>query len=227
MSELHNIFTKSKTRKDQKQIAKPKIIIDHREKNSLVASELIHLGCKINFTHLKVGDYITNKVLIERKTISDFLNSMINKRLTKQLQNMTQSKNPLLIIEGIEEQDVYTLSHIHENAIRGFILSIILKFHIPVIFTKNYEDTAKFILVIAKKSQSNESGINDKPKARNQKEQLQYIIEGFPGIGPKTARKLLTEFKTINRIINAPKNKLNQLIGKKSEIFKITKQEYS
>ena len=227
MQEIHNIFAKPEPRKNQKQIEKPKIVIDYREKNSLVASELIHLGCKIEFKQLKIGDYITNNVVIERKTISDFLTSIINKRLIRQLQNMNQLKNKLLIIEGTDEQKLYhSESAIHENAIRGFLLSVILKYKIPIIFTKDYEDTAKFIIVIAKKSKPTEQGINDKPKARDVKEQLQYIIEGFPGIGPKTARKLLKEFKTIKEIIDTPLENLKKSIGKKAEVFKIIDREY-
>jgi len=70
MKPLHNIFSKRKTKKE---IKKPKIIIDYREKNSLVASELIKLGLEIEFKELKVADYIVKGVAIERKTISDFI----------------------------------------------------------------------------------------------------------------------------------------------------------
>ena len=120
---FQNIFSK-KTEKEI-QIIKPKIIVDTREKNSLVASELVHLGCEVEFQQLHIGDYLVKNVIIERKTISDFLGSMLNKRLTKQLQNMQPLKHKLLIIEGIDEYELYHQdSTIHENAIRGFLLSI-------------------------------------------------------------------------------------------------------
>lgn len=225
---FENIFSKSKQKIITENQIKPKVVIDIREKNSLVASELIHLGCETSFKQLGIGDYIIKDVIIERKTVSDFLGSMINKRLIRQIQNLQQYKNKLLIIEGTDEQELYhTESTIHENAIRGFLLSISLVHKIPIIFTKDYEDTAKFLHVLARKpARERELGINDKPKPRNKKEQLQYILEGFPGIGPKTAKKLLKEFKTLKNIINTPIEQLQKLIGKKSEIFKIIDDEF-
>ena len=49
-----------------------KIIVDNRERNSLVPSELIKMEIPIEFQQLKVADYIINNTAIERKTISDF-----------------------------------------------------------------------------------------------------------------------------------------------------------
>ena len=71
---------------------------------------------------------------------------MINRRLPKQLKELGQYKERLLIVEGIDEQELYTDSEdrigMHPNSIRGFLLSILLKYKVPIIFTKNYEDTA-------------------------------------------------------------------------------------
>tara|TARA_Y100000310_G_scaffold316984_1_gene369355 strand:+ start:1333 stop:2022 length:690 start_codon:yes stop_codon:yes gene_type:complete len=225
--QLLDIFSRRKLK--IKKESSQKIIIDYREKNSLVISELSKLGFEIEIKELKVADYILGDVAIERKTVLDFISSMKNKRLINQLEGLQQYKNKLLIIEGLDEQELYTDSEnrigIHPNAIRGFLLSILLKYQIPIIFTKNYEDTAKFILVLSKK-ESKEMSLNVTRKSFNKKEQMQFIIEGFPGIGPKTAKKLLKEFKTIKNIINASQEKLQKTIGKKSEIFKINEEKY-
>src|SRR3990167_10158373 len=87
---------------------KIKIIVDYREKNSLVASYLINLGFDVEFKELKIGDYVVKDTIIERKTISDFISSMINGRLLKQLEELKQFENKLLIIEGLSKQEIYT-----------------------------------------------------------------------------------------------------------------------
>jgi Fanconi anemia group M protein len=207
---------------------KPKIIADRREKNSLVISELVALGCEVELKHLKVADFLIKGIAIERKTVSDFINSMINKRLIRQLEEIKQYPRSLLIIEGIDEQELYSdepHSSVNGNAIRGFLLSIVLKFQIPIIFTKNYEDTAKFLNLMARK-QKREISIRATKKARTKKEQLQFILEGFPGIGPKTAKKLLKKYKTLKAIINTPLSQLQEDIGKKADIFKILNDAY-
>jgi len=232
MKEILDIFSESKINVNKKKI---KIITDYREKNSLVASELVHLGLEVEFRELKVADYLVNNIAIERKTVQDFISSMINKRISRQLQELQQYQERLLIIEGIEEHELYTddakeneearRRGVHANAIRGFLLSITLNHKIPVIFTKNYEDTAKFIWILSRKKEK-ESSLNATKKSLNKKERMQFILEGFPGIGPKTAKKVLEKFKTLKNIVNAPLEELREAIGKKAEVFKLIEEEY-
>lgn len=225
---LFKIFSKTKKKKIQKPV---KIIIDHREKNSLVISELEELNFDLEFKQLKVADFLVKNVAIERKTVNDFIASMKNRRLIKQLEEIQQYENRLLIVEGIDEQELYTDSEdwvgMHPNAIRGFLLSIVLKYKVPIIFSKNYEDTAKFISLIARKKTDAEISLNVNKKTLNEKERLQFILEGFPGIGPKTSKKLLQKFKTIKSLVNASEEELKEVLGKKAEIvFKIINKKY-
>jgi len=228
---LYDIFQKTKDEEQEKE--KPIIIADNREKNSLVISELIHLGIHVNFQHLQVADFLVKDIAIERKTISDFLSSMLNKRLPEQLINLKQYEKKFLIIEGIDEKNLYDdqkfnkeKEGINPNAVRGFLLDIILKYQVPVIFTKNYEDTARFLLVLAKKPEKTSESLRIKRKTKSKKEQLQFILEGFPGIGAENAKKLLRHFKTIKSIINASQEELAEIIGKKAEIFKLIDEEF-
>jgi Fanconi anemia group M protein len=226
MKPMFDIFSKPKQR-EIKEKPKQKIFVDYREKNSMVASELIHLGFEVEFLELKVGDYLINNIAIERKTVSDFISSMINRHLAKQLEELQQYENKLLLIEGLEEHELYSDNSegMNANAVRGFLLSILLKHKIPIIFTKNAEDTAKFIDVLARKKET-ESPLNATKKSFNKKEQMQFILEGFPSIGPKTAKKLLEELNSLEKIFTASSEELEKLIGKKSQVFKIIKEKY-
>lgn len=221
---FNDIFSTKKTKIKEK--IKQKIIIDYREKNSLVPAQLKKLGFEIDFQELKIGDYIVKDYIIERKTISDFRQSMVNRHLHRQIEEMQQYENKLLIIEGIEYEEIYPEnSTINSNALRGFLLSITMKYKIPTIFTKNPEDTAKFISVLSRKKQT-EVPLNAKKKTFNKKEQMQFILESFPGIGPKNARKLLEKFSTLQNIFLAPQEELQKVIGKKAEIFMLLENKY-
>jgi len=223
MKEIFSIFSKTKKNKEIKIIEKPKIIADYREKNSLVISELVHLGLEVEFQALKVADFIIKDVAIERKTINDFINSVINKRLFNQLEEIKQYPKHFLIIEGIEQQELYNDNPegINGNAIRGVLLTIILKYQVPIIFTKDEKDTALFINVLARKQTKKHISLNAKKKFLDAQEQKQFILEGFPGIGPATAKTLLKEFGSIKNIINQPIENLQKIIGKKADIFKL------
>lgn len=203
-------------------IERAKVIADYREKNSLVIAELISLGIEVIFENLEIGDFIVNENVIERKTVSDFISSMINKRLISQLENLWKYENRLLIIEGIDEKNLYDdkSESVNANAIRGFLLSIVLKFKVPIIFTKNSEDTAKFLSVLARKKER-EMGIREGRKTLSLDEQKQYILEGFSGVGPKTAKKLLEKYGTLRKIFNTPLDELKKEVGKKADSFNI------
>jgi Fanconi anemia group M protein len=218
-----DIFSKEKIKREEK----PKILIDYREKNCLVPFELKNRNLNTEFCELKVGDYLINNLIIERKTVNDFISSMINKRILRQIEDLNQYEDKLLIIEGIEERELYNEDNksINSNAIRGFLLSILLNYKIPILFTKNSEDTARFIEVLTKRKKT-EHSLNFKRKGLTKEEQIEFILESFPGIGPKTAKKLLQEFKSLNNIFNASQEELTKRIGKKAEIFGLVNKEY-
>jgi ERCC4-type nuclease len=219
---FHNIFS----RKKASEKPQPKITIDHREKNSLVVSELKKLGFQIEFKLLPVADYLINSIAIERKTLSDFKSSIINKRLPQQLLELKQYPQHFLILEGLDTEDPYSGS-LHENAFRGFLLSTITEFQTPLIFTLNEKDTAKYLYVLAKKPSKQEHTIRVSKIYLTTKEQLQFILEGFPNIGPVAAKKLLKKFKTLNTLFSSSLEDLQEILGKKAEnFFKLLHKKY-
>ncbi|MEM2956173.1 MAG: ERCC4 domain-containing protein [Candidatus Pacearchaeota archaeon] len=205
-----------------------KIIADIREKNSLVIAELKNLGVEVELKHLTLADYlISNEIAVERKTINDFISSMINKRLPKQLYDLKNNfKIPLLIIEKEDYHSLYKPSlhsRIHENAVRGMLLSIATEFQIPFIFTEGYEDTANYLMLLAKKQLKRRKDISliVKRKVYSIKEQQQMIVESFPGIGPSLAKEMLRHFKSIKNISNASLEELEKVpkLGKKKALI--------
>jgi Fanconi anemia group M protein len=219
---IHNIFQKTEQKKD-KQEFKEKIIIDYREKNSFVPSELVKIGFEVEFKELKIGDYIIKDIIIERKTTQDFISSMISKRLFSQIEELKQIEKKLLIIEGNFEE---TNMKVNFSAIKGLLLSISIKHKIPLIFSKDAEETAEYLKILSKK-QEKEISLNVTKKNLTKQEELQFILESFPKIGPKTAKKLLEIFGSIEKIINAKEDELKKVLGSKTNLFlEIVKRKY-
>lgn len=205
---------------------KTMIIVDNREKNSLLVSELVEKKQDIKMEHLGIGDYIIGDIAIERKTLNDFISSMISKRLITQIQNLKQFPQQLLILEGEEKREV----HVHPNAIRGMLLSIMLDFKIPVIFSRNYKETAEFLILLDKRQNKspNEISLVAKRIGHTLFEQQQIVLESFPGIGPVTAKLILKKFKTIKKAINAEREDLENCLDKNKieDMKKIIEKEY-
>lgn len=207
---IENIFSKSEVKKEI-QNSKVPIIIDTREKQSLVAANLVEKNAKIKFETLEIADYLVGDIAIERKTTPDFQSSIIDKRLINQLKNLEKYEKRLLILEGF----IYNYSdfRIHENAIRGMILTISLEFQTPIIYTENEKDTANFLLTLAKKfdKPKQDLSIRQKKSEMTLEEQKQFVLEGFPGIGPTTAKNLLENYKTLEKIFKLKETDLQKL----------------
>ncbi|MBU0466415.1 MAG: hypothetical protein KJ718_04980 [Nanoarchaeota archaeon] len=216
MKTILNIFSSKKTK-----ISPPvTITIDHREKNSLIPTFLEEKGFQIEWKQLPVADYIIKNIAIERKTISDLKSSIVNKRIIQQLLELKQYPKHFLLVEGILDEDLYSSSGLHENALRGFLLSVALDYQVPIIFTHNEEDTAKYISVLAKKTDKPKSSIRASKLFKSREEQLQFILEGFPNLGSVKAKALIKKFKSLNNIFNASESELEEILGKKAKDFK-------
>ncbi|AAB99518.1 TPA: DEAD/DEAH box helicase family protein [Methanocaldococcus jannaschii] len=185
-----------------------KIIVDVREKNM---AKLLHNYANIELKTLEVGDYVlSDRVVVERKTAEDFVNSIIDKRLFSQLKNLKKVEKPLLIVEG------ENFSRLHENALKGAILSIILDFGIPIIFTKNAEETADLLIKIAEKEQIKEKRtvmVRYGKTAMSLKEQQKFIVESLPDVGGALAERLLKHFKTVENVFTAKEEELMKVEG--------------
>jgi len=212
---FYNIF--SKKQEKPREESKIKIIIDNREKQSLVPSQLSNLGFQIEFRQLPVGDYLINDTIIERKSINDLKSSIINKRIISQLIELKNYPKSLLIVEGLNENTRQGI--IHENALRGFLLSVALEFQVPIIFTEDEKDTALYLSILAKKTKNKEISLRQSPKFKTKDERLQFILEGFPNIGPVKSKALISQFKSLKSIINASEEQLQPILGSRTREF--------
>ncbi len=210
------------------------IYADVRESRSGIVKKLSE-SAHVVLKQLEVADYVlSDRVGVERKTVDDFLESMVNRNrdLFGQLIELKRAyQRPILIIEG---DGLYTKRRIHPNAIRGALVSIILDFNIPIIFTGNEQETADILLNIAKREQEDkqrEIALHSGKTSRTLKEEQEYIVSAISGVGPVIARNLLRHFQTIENIVNASRDDLEKVekVGPKiaERIRKIVSTPYS
>ncbi len=207
------------------------ILADHREKNNRVVKELIDAGIPVKTAQLTSADYIVSgKVGIELKKVPDFVASIIDGRILDQVRDLKNSfPKAVLVIEG--EEDIYAVRNVHANAIRGMLASIVLDFHVPVLYTKNPQDTAALLVVMAKREQGKEIDFSPHSlKPKSVCEQQEFIVSSFPNIGMQTARILLEHFGSIKNLVNASEAQLTELkgIGDKTakQLVKMFEEEY-
>ena len=210
------------------------ILVDNREARSQVPRLLKRSeNTKIQLVNLPEGDYkVSGECVIERKSMHDFAESIIDGRLFDQIGNkLSTYKKPILLLEGMETDIKINIAR---SAIKGAIASIALSYKIPILRTVSESDTADMILALARREQRNDK---NKPtlitisKSYPMKEIQRFILASIPGVNRTKADQLIEEFKTIQKLANADPDELVKIegIGKTltERILKILQDEAS
>jgi Fanconi anemia group M protein len=209
------------------------IYADDRELRSPVCRKLFELNAEVKPIRLEVGDYIVSKrVCVERKTVSDFVNSIVDKRMFQQAKDLSeQFEKPVIIVEGAG--DIFSQRNVHPNAIRGAIASLVIDFGIPIIQTDDGEETAHMVFYLAKREQEErktEIALRGKRSGLTEKQQQEFLVEGLPLVGPRLAKRLLDEFGSVEGVFTADEGDLKKVgkIGDKKAkaIRKVVTKDY-
>jgi ERCC4-related helicase len=209
-----------------------RIYVDVRERNTEIL-RILKEKANIEIRQLPVGDFIlSNRVGVERKTVGDFLQSIIDKRLLSQASELSRNfEIPIMIIEGRE--DIYSTRDIHPNAVRGALISLSIDFGISIIPSGDAYDTANLLYIIAKREQEPEEkeiALRGERKPFTLEERQRYIIESLPDVSAVLARRLLEKFGSVIDVMNASKKNLIEVEGigekKADNIWKTVKSRY-
>ena len=207
-----------------------RVIVDSRERNADLLSELESLNLDVRVETLPVGDYIvSDRVCIERKTVGDFESSIINGRLFEQAERLAAAYDrPIIIMEG--DRDEFRMK---EAAISGAIASLYIDYDIPVIMTGEAKESAEMIRHIAKHEQDGRKrspSVKGGARSFTDSQFMERIVGNIPGVGIEIARNLLEHFKSVGAIASASEAELMEVdnIGKKraEEIFRLMRNRY-
>lgn len=219
-----------------------KLFVDYRERP--LASLLQDVCKEIAFTQLPIGDYLlisdSGAVVVERKTVSDFLSSIRSNRLWDQLLRMMKAekilgheiRRKILLLQGDFQN--YLMEVNFENPedmlkhwcqLMGAYLEIIYVYNTPIVHAESDVAFKAFMRILAKRESS---GKNDKlPDARwyrkpartdlPVKDRRKYVLSAIPYIGEQLAENMLSHFDTISHVACASVEELKNVpkIGKK------------
>jgi len=207
------------------------IFIDAREDNSGILEYFKQYECDIQKKMLLYGDFVvSDRVVIERKLVNDFIQSITDKRLFKQLKSMKDNfEKPILIIEG--EESLYGI--LQPNIIRGALSAITVDMSIPIIWTRDVADTAGVIYWIARREQlleKREIVLRNKKVPKTLEEKQEYLVSSLPDVSVVRAKALLKHFKSPFNVFNASEEELRKVkgIGKgiAKKIKKVLEKKY-
>jgi ERCC4-type nuclease len=134
-------------------IPKPAVVIDSAEHMGYTFSEYRNWFSGTERKRLRVGDYtiqgMEKEVAIERKTLLDLVNSIIQKRqdFIEKCERMSKFRKKGFVIEASLERlkMPYGESRAHPNAVLGSLIAVQERWNIPIYFLHNFSLAEEFV----------------------------------------------------------------------------------
>ncbi len=207
-----------------------RIVVDERERSSNIPELLKNAGAVIDFTQLKVGDYVvSSETAVERKTVRDLISSIYDGRLFVQCSDLVRFyQKPLLVVQGniadlaqisedMEDPDDIKLHTERMSLAYDALITVAMEFRIPIIHTPSAEQTAQLLVTLVNRSLQEAKATGPllrKIKKENpiQIQQLS-VLASLPGVGEKLAARMLKKFHTPIRALNASAAELATIPG--------------
>lgn len=164
------------------------MLVDHRERGSLVPAALAAAGLEVVLADLPVGDYVLGPGLaVERKGPGDLGASIRDGRIFDQAVRLQSAfSQAVLLIEG-EPQGIA------EDAWRGAVCRLI-EDGFTVLHSLDAEDSAAWVVRLAKRARRASPtvrGEGPRRAPRHPSAQAEVMLSVVPGISPAMARTLL------------------------------------
>lgn len=208
------------------------IFVDYREERSGSLKYFAEYKLEYELKNLFIGDYIVDqKIVVERKTTNDFVNSIKTGRLYRQIAKLNKYRGKkLIIIEGIGFQ---LMRGINPSAVTGTLVSIAATWQIPILFSDGLKQTVSILSIIHRQvsrwGKTHNKKVYRKKKQPSIAQNKKILLESLPLVGPKLADELLKEFGSLEEIFKATAEDLTIIngIGKKkaSRIKDVLREE--
>jgi DNA excision repair protein ERCC-4 len=209
-----------------------KIFIDNRE---LSMDRYIKKIVESEVVQLPIGDLViadeSGALIVERKTVSDFVNSIKSNRLWDQLLRLMKTeevlgyavKRRLLVIQGSywEYTNVTPINlQLFWSSVFGALLEIIFVYDTPFVVCENNYAFEVFLRILLDRE---EKGKHDSlPKARWFRKSISrlpiknmkhYLLDAIPMIGEVQAKHLLDYYGSVSNIAKSTKKELMRVPG--------------
>ena len=207
------------------------LVIDSRE-NSKLSKLVMQKAHALQIKHekrwIEIGDYIFDDVCFEAKSTTDFLGSVMSKRLWTQLDNMDRHyQTNVVIIYGELEEAIHNVisnspsnvpigsrSIMLNNKFLGAIGRIVLDTDIKPFWVRTEEEAALIITAISKMKPLTRDTIAPQIFKRITTDDLRLdLLSSIKGVSIKKAKELIKQFGSIMEIGECSEFELQSIEG--------------
>ncbi|MEA3190423.1 MAG: hypothetical protein QOD77_1005 [Thermoplasmata archaeon] len=210
----------------------PRVVFDAREQAGGVVKHLAELGCILEGRTLDTGDFVlSDRIVVERKSCADFVDSLVDGRLFEQLRALKAYPRPFLLLEG---ESLHGHRAVSPEAIFGALAAIVVEHGIPVVSARDPLETARFLHAVAKREQFRDHrkmAVRPAKPAMDDRERQLFLVAGLPGISDTLAERLLARFGSAAAVFAASAAALAEVDGvgpgKASEVRRVLDAPYA
>jgi len=182
------------------------MLLDSREPRE-IEYQLRAMGLQVERRFLEVGDYVIGDLVIERKTLANFLQDLYSKRLWSQVEELSHRRS-LLVVTGYPIED----DRQFWGAIGG-----ILRWGVGIICLPPESYHFYSLLEALARRAERERRVSLPPVRRKaemtKSEILVHMLGCIPGLGYVKAKILVKRFGDLHRICHASRKELKELKG--------------
>ena len=171
---------------------------------------------QITVKRLDVGDILIQRddhedIVIEIKTLQDWTNSMNNKQLEKEANQMKEHNIRAVIV--YDDGKLNTWYTKLPGTARNYMKHAELEYrwHIPVFFCDNVVKMTEAIKAIVKACNKEFEPLPYPIVVKTHKDEMKAVLLNIPGVGDKMADKLLDAFGTPGGVFKASSEQLNNI----------------
>ena len=190
------------------------ICVDTREPEE-ISSYLAAQNISFCRKNMIIGDFAVQNILIERKTWTDFFASYGSGRLYKQMLQLHQHPDSILVLEEFHFDWLQ-----NKEAFYSLLCTLLFAYNIRVVFTADMEHTAAFLIALERiiiKQKNTSTPPKILPLSLSLQKTKKRIICCFPFIGDIKAECILKQC-TLRKLFIAPPKELELYgIGKKGQ----------
>ena len=207
------------------------LIVDSRENSRLSKlvmqkAKALRIPCEKKW--IEIGDYVFDDVCFEAKSTTDFLGSVMTKRLWTQLDNMDRHyQTNIVIIYGEMEEAIHnvisnspskmpmgTRTIMLNNKFLGAIGRIVLDTDIKPFWVQTEEEAALIITAVSKMKPITRDTIAPQVFKRLTTDDLRLdLLSSIKGVSIKKAKELIKQFGSIMEIGECSEYELQAIEG--------------
>jgi len=198
----------------KKQLPKIDIVIDSRESKDIKNYLTRYQSKNYNFTtaQLKEGDFISERVIIERKTIKDLYASMNDGRLTSQLNRMSTYNEKVRVIlvigdlaKSCKEMKYYKLN-VNELTLINAMASAGYRYNFQIIWAYDMKSGMRLMLSYIR-------GIHDGKYNQPLGAFPLVLMAQYLGVSKASMEILIEKYGSLDKLMTVPESQLIKIKG--------------